>query len=175
MATQNDEALRVRSYLFSQGERYTFAELWPRMMKARMSVIDAAEGVTQAQAEFRPDADEWSVAEVLHHLTVSSARVAEVIEALSRGEEIAPRRIDPPREETSLSVERLREMLRDDAIAWSAMTHRLPPSPPTAPTAPHMIFGELHARAWYLFQRVHDLDHAGQIAKNKAAAGYPTE
>ncbi|HAC19153.1 MAG TPA: hypothetical protein DCF78_11340, partial [Dehalococcoidia bacterium] len=39
--------------------------------------------------------------------------------------------------------------------------------------ARHTFFGQLHARAWYLFQRVHDLDHAQQIDKNKRDAGYP--
>ena len=29
--------------------------------------------------------------------------------------------------------------------------------------------GELHARAWLLFQRVHDMDHAGQVEKNRLA------
>jgi hypothetical protein len=37
------------------------------------------------------------------------------------------------------------------------------------------MFGDLRARAWYLFQRAHDLDHAGQIAEVKAAARYPGE
>ena len=172
MSTQSEEA-RVRSYLQSQGERYTFAELWTRFVKARVSAIEAAEGVTQAQADFRFHPDEWSVSEVLHHLVTSSGRVAELVESLSRGEVLDTGRIDPPREDTSLTIDELRTRLRDDSIAWTALVHRLPPAPPAAPTAPHSMFGELHARAWFLFQRVHDLDHAGQIAKNKAAEGYP--
>ena len=47
MTTQNDEAQRVRSYLLSQGEKYAFTELWPRLIKARLEVIAAAEGVSQ--------------------------------------------------------------------------------------------------------------------------------
>ena len=35
------------------------------------------------------------------------------------------------------------------------------------------VFGELHARAWFLFQRTHDLDHVGQIEAIKAADGFP--
>ena len=172
-AAQAEEARRVRSYLQAQGERYTFAEMWTRLIRARVALMDAAEGVSQTQAEFRPDADEWSIAEVLHHLVTSSGRVADLVEALSRGESANPERIDPPREETTLTIDELRAKLRDDSIAWSALTERLPPAPATTPTAPHSFFGDLHARAWYLFQRVHDLDHAGQIAKNKQAGDYP--
>ena len=96
-----------------------------------------------------------------------------MVAALSRGEPFTTGRIDPPREEASLTIEQLTAYLREDSISWSALTERLPLSPPTEPTAPHPFFGELHARAWYLFQRVHDLDHADQINKNKQAAGFP--
>ena len=36
MTTGPDEVERVRSYLLSQGERYTFAEIWVRFAKARI-------------------------------------------------------------------------------------------------------------------------------------------
>jgi hypothetical protein len=36
-----------------------------------------------------------------------------------------------------------------------------------------MFFGPLHCKAWYLFQRVHDIDHANQINAVKEAPGYP--
>ena len=173
MTTQADEFERIHSYLQAQGQRYTFSELWSRLIRARVTVMDVVEGVTQEQAEFRPDPDEWSIAEVLHHLLTSSEKVATTVEALSRGEAINPGRIDPPREETTQTIGELTEKLRADSIAWTALTQRLPDTPPTEPTAPHSMFGELHARAWYLFQRVHDLDHAGQIAKNKQSYGYP--
>ena len=173
MTTQADEFERIHSYLQAQGQRYTFSELWSRLIRARVTAMDVVEGVTQEQAEFRPDPDEWSIAEVLHHLLTSSEKVAATVEALSRGETINPGRIDPPREETTQTIGELTEKLRADSIAWTALTQRLPDTPPTEPTAPHSMFGELHARAWYLFQRVHDLDHAGQIAKNKQSYGYP--
>ena len=173
MTTQAEESRRIHSYLQSQGERYTFSELWSRLIRARITVMDSVEGVTQEQAEFRFDPDEWSISEVLHHLLTSSERVAETVEGLSRGQPMSLGRIDPPREETTATIGELTTRLREDSIAWSALTQRLPASPPTVPTAPHPVFGELHARAWYLFQRVHDLDHVGQIEKNKQAEGYP--
>ena len=74
MTTQNEEARRVRSYLLAQGENYAFTEMWPRLMKARLEVIAAVDSVSQEQADFTTDPDEWSIAEVLHHLITSSAR-----------------------------------------------------------------------------------------------------
>ena len=169
MTTGSDEGERVRSYLISQGERYTFAEIWVRFVKARIALIDSVAGIDQEQADFRPDVDEWSISEVLNHLVTSSEKVSEVVETLSRGVTPSPGRIDPPREESSLSIDDLRERLTLDSLKWSALVERLPPAPSTAPTAQHPFFGELHARAWLLFQRIHDTDHAGQVEKNKVA------
>ena len=169
MTTGSDQAERVRSYLLTQGERYTFAEIWVRFTKARIALIDSVSEVDQGQADFRPDVDEWSISEVLSHLVTSSGKVSEIVDALSRGATPSPGRIDPPREETSLGIDELRERLTLDSLRWSALVERLPPAPSTVLTAPHPFFGELHARAWLLFQRVHDMDHAGQVEKNKRA------
>lgn len=175
MTTMDAEAQRVRSYLLAQGEKYAFTELWPRLIKARLEVIAAVDGVSQEQADFTFDPEEWSIAEVVHHVLTSSARVASTIEAIANGNEPPPRVIDPPREAATLSIAELRERLTKDALAWCALTERLPASPDLHVTAPHPIFGQLHAGGLYLFQRVHDLDHVGQISKNKNAPGYPQD
>ena len=169
MTTGPDEVERVRSYLLSQGETYTFAEIWVRFAKARLELIDSVSEVDQGQADFRPDVDEWSISEVLNHVVASSGRVSGIVEALANGASPSPGIIDPPREKTALSIEELRERLTLDSLRWSALVERLPPAPSTVLTAPHPFFGELHARAWLLFQRVHDIDHAGQVEKNKVA------
>ena len=169
MTTGADEGERVRSYLISQGERYTFAEVWVRFAKARIALIDSVAGVDQELADFRPDAGEWSISEVLNHLVTSSGRVSEIVDALSRGATPSLGRIDPPREDTSLVIDELRERLMLDSLRWSALVERLTPVASTDLTAPHPFFGELHARVWLLFQRVHDMDHAGQVEKNKVA------
>ena len=173
MTTSDEEAQRVRSYLMAQGEKYSFMEMWPRLVGARLQVIAAVDGISQEQADFTVDADEWSVAEVLHHVLTSSARVAEAVESMANGNEASQSVIDPPRESSELGIGALQERLIQDALAWCALTERLPAKPNLDVTAPHPFFGELHAGAFYLFQRVHDLDHVGQINKNKSAPGYP--
>jgi hypothetical protein len=37
------------------------------------------------------------------------------------------------------------------------------------------MFGPLNAREWFLFQRLHDVDHAAQIRAVREADGYPGE
>ena len=85
MTTGSDQAERVRSYLLSQGERYTFAEIRVSFAKARLALIDSVAGVDQQQADFRPGAGEWSISEVLSHLVTSSETVSEIVDTLSRG------------------------------------------------------------------------------------------
>ena len=65
MTTMDAEAQRVRSYLLAQGEKYAFTDLWPRLIKARLEVIAAVDGVSQEQADFTFDSEEWSIAEVV--------------------------------------------------------------------------------------------------------------
>jgi hypothetical protein len=167
---------RVRGYLWSQGEKYDFAELWRRMIAARLELLDALDGVTDEQAGFKPSPDDWSIREVAQHILKSSRGTRGLVERLAAGE--SPRQGDDrvfetPREATDAPIASLRDELLHDGIAWCVATEQLPPRPPLEPTAPHMMFGELHARAWYLFERVHDVDHANQIKAVKGAEGYP--
>lgn len=170
---QQAEFDRMHGYYVSQGERYTFSELWPRAMQARLELLDALAKVGDAEAEWSPLAEDWSIKEVAHHVLNGSRSTLRLIQALSAGESGDSSQIDPARTTTGASMDQLRAELRDDAIEWSAVTRELPPTPALEPTAPHSMFGELHARAWYLFQRTHDLDHKGQIEAVKDADGYP--
>ncbi len=175
MANQTTERERVRGYLLSQGERYGYFEIWSRWIKARLEVMDSLQGVGDDQARFRPADGEWSISEVALHVLNGSRRVARLVELLAEGQPASSDRIDPPHEETNLTVEELHSQLLRDTVKWSALTERLPDSPSFEATALHSFFGELNSRAWYLFQRVHDLDHYRQIEAIKETQGYPSK
>jgi uncharacterized damage-inducible protein DinB len=172
---QQAEFDRMHGYYVSQGERNTFSELWPRGVQARLELLQSLNKVGDAEAEWSPSAEDWSIKEVAHHILNGSRSTLRLVQALSAGETGDSSTIDPLRETTDASMDQLRQELRDDGIEWAAVTRDLPPTPPIEPTAPHSMFGELHARAWYLFQRTHDLDHKGQIEAVKATEGYPGE
>ena len=170
---QQAEFVRMRQYYQSQGERYSFAELWPRVSKARLELLDAFDGVTEEQANWEPGDGNWSIKEVAVHILNSSRNTRRLVQALSAGRVGDSSGVETPRETTSTPFELLRSQLRDDGIEWSGAILGLPERPPLEPTAPHSMFGDLHARAWYLFQRTHDQDHRGQMEAVKAVAGYP--
>ncbi len=164
---------RMHSYLVSQGERYSFSELWPRVCRARLELLDALSGVSDEQAVFAPAPGEWSIREVADHILNSSCSVRGIVASLASGKEPDPSGVEPAPSGTDVSVQELRDQLREDGIVWTAAIAGLPPRAPLAPVALHGMFGELHARAWYLFQRVHDIDHTSQIEAVKQTAGYP--
>ena len=60
------EQERIRKYLIGQGSKYSFEELWTRSASSRLQMIDEIQGLTQEQADFSFDEDEWTIAEVLH-------------------------------------------------------------------------------------------------------------
>ena len=173
MTTQTNETDRVRLYLRNQGEKYPFRELWVRVVKARLQLLDTLDGLNDEQAAFKIDENEWSILEVLKHVLTSSGNVVGLVEALANRQSRPSDDIEPPSETTDLTIREMRDLLLKDSVAWGALTDRLPEPPSFDIEARHPFFGRLHSRAWYLFQRVHDLDHAQQIEKNKQAPGYP--
>ena len=168
-----EEQQRVRGYLLSQGERYSWYELWRRVAPARLQLLDALDGVTDEQAAFIPDEGEWSIGEVAQHILKGSRGNLALVERLATGEDASSEGVEPPREPAELSIAEAREEILLSGVGLSALPLRLPEPPPLDPVAPHVFFGDLHCKAWYLFQRIQDTDHAGQITAAKAADGYP--
>jgi len=171
---QQAEFARLQSYLNGQGEQNSHSEIWPRAVKARMELLDCLAKVTDQQAAWAPSDDDWSIKEVALHILNSSRSVRRIVQALSAGETADSSGIEPPRKTTDAPVAELIDELRDDGIEWAVAISALPQTPPLEPTANHSMFGDLHARAWHLFQRVHDLDHMNQIEAVKQAERYPS-
>lgn len=168
------EQERLRGYLLSQGEKYSWLELWRRVTPARMDLLSALDDVTEEQAAFTPAPDDWSIAEVATHIASSSRSVAATVQALAIGERPPGRvAVEPPRAPVEATIAELREDLLESGQQFAGLSGRLPEPPNMDATAPHAFFGDLTCKAWYLFQRVHDGDHMQQIEAVKQAPGYP--
>jgi hypothetical protein len=165
---------RIRGYLTGESARRDFAELWPTVVAARLRLLDTIERVTQAQAEWKPAGEEWSIVEVTRHALNASRDVLRVIEGLAAGER-ASRSSGPGAqpEDAPHDIAELRRLFTAHSVHFAALPDRVPPAPNLALTAPHAFFGELNCRGWFLFQEIHDADHINQIGKITAAPGYP--
>ncbi|MCK9486416.1 MAG: DinB family protein [Dehalococcoidia bacterium] len=173
-----EDRARVRSYLMGQAEKYDLVDIWPRVMGQRLALIEALDGVSDEQARWRPPSGEgeaaWSIVEVAQHIGQWTGHLLGVAEAMAAGRTIPSMppvgHIEPDPEQTLAQVRRdlvqssmrLAEFLgRPDAEANSLVE------------VEHGLFGPLNLRGWVLFQRVHDVDHVGQIQQLKAMDGFP--
>ena len=170
--TGNPEAERVRGYLVGQAERRSWNELWPRVVGPRAAMLDEIARVSEGQAAFRPAPDEWSISECVQHALEASKGTLELIEGMAAGGR-PDRNPDPPLDPSDVKFADLREQLAAHSSHFAGVLERLPADPDLEVTTPHMFFGELNSRGWFLFQRIHDIDHHNQIKAVKEAAGYP--
>ena len=171
---RSEERQRVSAYLRNQGEKSTWLELWPSVIQGRLEFIEALRGVSDAQADFRSEPGDWTIREVAYHMLTGSRAVAETITQLAGGQPVDQVQwTDPAKAPTAAAIADLRREIAADSVAFSSLATRFPDDVSLEPTAAHGMFGDLHCRAWFMFQRVHDQDHARQINAIKDASGYP--
>ena len=166
------EEERVRNYLLGQGEKYPLKALWVRVIQARLQLIEEISDVNQAQSDFSYDKQEWTISEIVYHVVLSTERVTKLMRELSKGIMEVESNVEPERTESSYEIEELKDMILDGAHSLTAIASELPEYPDPRFTSNHSFFGDLHVGAWYMFQRVHDLDHLNQIRTVKKEDGY---
>jgi hypothetical protein len=175
-ALPEDVTTRVRSNLVSQAESKGFPELRPAVEEARQALLAEAEGLSEGQAAFQPAGEGeagWSVIEVLRHVIFEEEDVTRRILELAAGHPTAGTEIGRPRGREDALLSALVHDLREVRRGLLVLIEGIQGSERLDATAPHPWFGELNCRAWFLFQRVHDGDHARQIQAIKAAQGFP--
>ena len=173
-----DEMQRISSYLLGQAEKYSWLQLWPRVVAARLDLLNTLERVSAEQAAWKPGPEDWSVEEVAQHVLDGSHRNQDMIRSLSVGQDpsLGPQgigAIDPAQRAAEFDWPSLVDALRDDSRLLANVIDGLPEPPAWQPRPAHPFFGPLHSRGWFMFQRVHDLDHVGQVNAIKETEGYP--
>lgn len=168
-----DVRQRLVSYLEHQAKKDVPA-LIGLIEGPRDGLLALLEGVSEEQAAFRPAPDEWSIADVVRHVTAAEESVASVVESLARGAVPEGRR--QTGSQTSEEGQPLTALVERLRAARADLLERMrgwPASPDVTARFEHPFFGLLDCKAWVVFQRVHDGDHIGQIEQVKAAEGYP--
>ncbi len=164
---------RVVSYLKHQGAKEA-PDIRALIERERTRLLDLLDGLSDAQAFWKPQPDEWSIKDVLRHLLNSERLVVGIVTSLAAGvlpeDEIRPGLQDP---QELVSLEDIVERLRGERQRLLAFLDSVSPSADLSATFPHPWFGPLNCKEWAAFQRIHDSDHIGQIEKIKAAPGFP--
>lgn len=179
--TQDPGIQRVRSYLLTQSERHDWDALWPRVIGSRLELLTETLDLSEEQANFKASPEEWSIYDCLEHVLRGSRGSLKRVEALAAGNltlaQEEAQQFDHNDSQPSSDIEansytELRAQLIADSSHYAGILDRLPSNPNLEITL-SSPFGELNSRAWFLFQRLHDTDHLGQIRAIKDAPDYP--
>jgi NAD(P)-dependent dehydrogenase (short-subunit alcohol dehydrogenase family) len=144
------------------------------------AVLRSIAGLTDAQAQHKPSADDWSVLETMGHIVTVKRVMAALAASLATGE--LPPGFGPQFEEeraqdgfiaaTFTTVAEARDAADAAHRDLLAVIEKVDDAN-TDVRFKHFFFGAMNAREWCCFQRIHDGDHAPQIAKIIASAGFP--
>jgi len=161
----SEETLRIRSYLTAQGAKLSPDQLIGKVQEAMAKLREAAAAVPPARFAEPPAPGEWSANEVMAHVVEAGRHFSAALVRILDGQ--------PPGEPRDVAARDTR--LRPMAEWWALLERdraelfqRVRSAPPMArleATIPHPFFGALNWRETLLFIRLHDLDHAGQLAK----------
>ena len=170
--------------------------LWDELQSVRADILREVEGLSQRQADFRPGEKDWSVGEVVHHLTLAEIATGKLTTKLFKESEAAgtlvpfPAALDalgrPPRvtsgpadapqvvwpEAGKLIGEVIAVMKATRERSRQSM-ERLAKADPRPLKFKHFRFGDMDLGQWWTLQAEHDGIHLGQIRDIKHAAGFP--
>jgi DinB family protein len=169
--------------------------LWRDLEAVRAQVLQEAEGLSQAQSEWRPDETAWSVGEIVHHLTLAEIATGKLTSKLLKeaGPAVAPFPADlarfaalppwpaetaaeaPPvvRPEKGQAFAQLLADMKAARVRSRQSVERLAAVDPRPHKFRHFAFGELDLAQWWMLQARHDADHLAQLRRVKAAPGFP--
>jgi DinB superfamily len=136
------------------------------------SVVGALSG---EQATWKPDADEWSAAQVGDHVALASGVMANVAELLAKGQAVTDADWDPPPRfrGNAADVEDVKKRLGELPAATDKLFDRAVKTDRLDLKADNSQLGDMNWREWFYFLGVHANDHIGQVEKLRGMPGFP--
>ncbi len=168
--------------------------LWNKLEAVRAQILTEVQGLSQTQADWRPSGTDWSVGEIMHHLTLAEIGTGKLTSKLLKEapqpmapfpaelEGFAPLPPPPPgpaqapevvRPEAGHPVGELLAGLKAARERSRQTIERLAAVDPRPLRWRHFALGELDLAQWWMLQARHDADHLQQLRAIKAAAGFP--
>jgi DinB superfamily len=170
--------------------------LWDELQSARAELLREAEGLSQRQADWKPSERDWSVGEIVDHLTLAEISTGKLttklLKELPAGAatfphdlaEFAPVPSGPPGPAEAPPVvwpahgksigELIATMLATRERSRQSI-ERLAQCDPRVLTFKHFRLGEMDLGQWWRLQASHDLAHLQQLREVKASPGFPRE
>lgn len=171
-------------------------KLWHALERVRSEVLQEVEGLSQTQADWKPGADDWSVGEIVHHLTIAEVATGKLTTKLTREAEAAGALKPFPADLRELRGIAIDSASRAEAppVVWPEAgkpiatlvadmkatrersrqsIEKLGTVDPRPLVFKHFALGDLDLAQWWQLQANHDATHLRQIRAVKAAPGFP--
>jgi hypothetical protein len=168
--------------------------LWHELETVRNSILKEVEGLSQSQADWRPSERDWSIGELIHHLTLAEVATGKLTSKLLKeaGESAAPfpagfSRFPPlpprppgaaeappvVRPEHGHRVDELLSTFKATRERSRQSIERLAGCDPRRLTFKHFRFGDMDLGQWWRLTAAHDALHLRQIREVKGLPGFP--
>ena len=169
--------------------------LWNELEARRAEVLGEVKGLSQTQADWRPSERDWSVGEIIQHLTLAEVATGKLTSKLLKeaGAAFAPfprdltafaplpawpvetRAEAPPvvRPEYGHPIDRLLAEITAARERSRQSLERVAAVDPSPLVWRHFALGELNLAQWWMLQARHDADHLAQLRRVKAEPGFP--
>lgn len=152
----------LRGYLQQQAAKRTVEELVARVQESVDAVAAAARAVPAHRLdELGPgEGEPWTPVDCLRHIVEWNRLVAQQVLYVALSGELPEAGAGPPLPGT---IEGLLAVQTEAIDSLYAHVRDAEPNAYLDVTWEHMFFGRLNWREWFLFLRVHNLDHAAQL------------
>jgi len=170
--------------------------LWNDLDTVRADVLREVEGLSQAQADWKPGERDWSVGEIVDHLTMAEIATGKLTTKLTREAEAAGTLAPFPPDLTALTplepgpaagaeappvvwptagkpIGELIAAMKATRARSRSSIEKLATVDPRALVFKHFRLGDLDLSQWWTLQARHDGIHLAQIRDVKASAGFP--
>jgi hypothetical protein len=169
-------------------------DLWEELEGVRAELLAEVQGLSQAQSDWRPGARDWSVGEILHHVTLAEVNTGKLTSKLLKdagsaaapfppgltalpplpsfppGPAEAPEAVRPA---AGAPIGQLLADLRAARERTRQTIERLGAVDPRPLTWEHPRLGRMDLAQWWQLQVAHERDHLAQLRGVKAAPGFP--
>jgi hypothetical protein len=156
----DEEIARLSEWLRSQAAAKSVGEIHLLVQEEMSQLYDAIRSIPESALAVVPQGEEWSPIRVLQHCVQANIQIAEdVLNVCLTGSR-------PGNPEPDLPLDR-EVLIRKQEEANTSLWEHVSFADPGAfldVTWPHMFFGELNWREWFLFLHMHAWDHRHQIA-----------
>ena len=170
--------------------------LWNGLQAVRAEVLREVEGLSQRQADWKPSGSDWSVGEIVHHLTIAEIATGKLTTKLIKEMQTAgapavfPRDVTqfaelpaglstpmeaPPvvRPEHGKSLSELIADMKATRERSRQSVEKLGACDPRQLIFKHFRLGDLDLAQWWRLQEEHDRIHLAQIRDVKRAPEFP--